>query len=452
MGKITKRVVDALQTEPDRDVFAWDMELRGFGVRVKPSGVKTYLIQYRNAEGRTRRLVLGQAGALTPEIARHLARKKLTSVAEGADPSADRQGVRTGMSVNEVCDWYLKQAEAGRLLGRNRRPIKASTLKSDRSRIDIHIKPLLGARLVSRLTLHDIEGMQADIAAGMSAQGRKKARGGRSTGGAGVASRAISTLRALLGHATRLGVIGRNPAEGVRQLAVGSRKRRLSEDEIRRLGRAMREAAAEGEHPTGISAIRLMLLTGFRRMEVLGLMRPWLSRSDHCVRFPDTKSGAQVRAIGEAAMDGIDAQHTRVGSPFVFPADWGDGHFIGVVRVLDRICRRAKLEAVTPQVLRHTFASVAGDLGFSELTIAGLLGHSAHGVTQRYVHLDTALVVAADRISIQIAEMLEDEAPAPRPDNALCEHHDMQPVDSPPQSLEEFEFSSLTIDFTHGQS
>ena len=99
----------------------------------------------------------------------------------------------------------------------------------------------------------------------------EKGRGGRSTDGPGVASRAISTLRALLGHATRLGIIGKNPAQGVRQLAIGSPKRRLSEDEIRRLGRAMRGAAADGEYPTGLAAIRLMLLTGFRPMEVLGL-------------------------------------------------------------------------------------------------------------------------------------------------------------------------------------
>ena len=264
--------------------------------------------------------------------------KQLT-VAEGADPSADRHAVRAGMSVKEVCDWYLEQAEAGRLLGRNRRPIKASTLKMDRSRIETHIKPLLGARLVSGLSLRDVEGMQADIAAGKSARGRKKARGGRSTGGPGVASRAISTLRALLGHAARLSVIGSNPAEGVRQLAVGRRERRLSEVELCHLGRVMREAAAEGEHPTGLSAIRLMLLSGFRRMEALGLKQPWLSRNDHCVRFPDTKSGAQVRVLGEVAMDCIEAQTTRECSVFVFPADWGDGHFIGVVRVLQRICR-----------------------------------------------------------------------------------------------------------------
>jgi hypothetical protein len=202
MAKLTKRTVDALQPADGRDIFAWDSELRGFGVRVKPSGVKTFLIQYRNTEGRTRRLVLGQSGALTPETARDVARKGLTRVAEGEDPSADRHAARAGMTISEVCDWYLEQAIAGRILGRNRRPIKPSTLQMDRSRIETHIKPLLGSRMVSGLTLHDIEGMQADIAAGKSARGRKKkGRGGRSTGGAGVASRTIGTLRGLLGHA-----------------------------------------------------------------------------------------------------------------------------------------------------------------------------------------------------------------------------------------------------------
>jgi integrase len=406
MAKITKRTVDALQPDKDRDVFGWDGELRGFGVRVKASGVKTFLIQYRNVEGRTRRLVLGQYGTITPEIARDLAREKLAGVAKGEDPSAERHAVRAGMSISDVCDWYLEEAGAGRVLGRNRRPIKASTLKMDRSRIETHIKPLLGARLVSGLTLRDIEGMQADIAAGKSARGRKAGRGGKSTGGSGVASRTVGTLRGLLGHAARLNVVGTNPAEGVRQLAVERRQRRLSDDELRYLGQVMRTLAAEGEHPTGLAAIRTLLLSGFRRMEVLGLERTWVSRRDHCVRFPDTKTGAQIRVLGEAAISCVEAAPGREGSPFVFPADWGDGHFVGVVRVLDRVCAKAKLKDVTPHVLRHTFASVAGDLGFSELTIAGLLGHSARGVTQGYIHLDTALVVAADRVSAEITRLL----------------------------------------------
>lgn len=280
----------------------------------------------------------------------------------------------------------------------------------DRSRIETHIKALLGGRLVSGLTLRDIEAMQADIAAGKSARGRKAGRGGKSTGGSGVASRTVGTLRSLLGHAARLNIIGKNPAEGVRQLAVERRQRRLSDDELRHFGQVMRKLRADGEHPTGLAAIRLMLLSGFRRMEVLALERSWVSQRDHCV--PDTKSGAQIRVVGKAAMTCLEAAAGREGSPFVFPADWGDGHFVGVVRVLDRVCAKANLKDVTPHVLRHTFASVAGDLGFSELTIAALLGHSARGVTQGYVHLDTALVVAADRVSAQLAKLLDNAAAA----------------------------------------
>jgi hypothetical protein len=165
---------------------------------------------------------------------------------------ADRHVIRNGMTVADVCDWYLKEAGEGRLLGRNRRPIKATSIAMDRSRIETHIKPLLGPRLVSNLTLRDIEAMQADIAAGKSVRGKKaQGRGGRSTGGAGVAARAISTFRALLGHATRLGLIEKNPASGVRQMASRKVKRRLSADEVRHLGKVMRQLLANGEHPTG---------------------------------------------------------------------------------------------------------------------------------------------------------------------------------------------------------
>jgi len=248
--------------------------------------------------------------------------------------------------------------------------------------------------------------MQADIVAGKTAK-KRKGRGGHTTGGAGAAARTVSTLRSLLGHAHRWNLISTNPAIGVRQIAGKKRERRLSADEVRALGKAVRICTAEGEHPTGLGAIRLMLLTGFRRQEALALQRAFVSEREHCVRFPDTKSGAQVRAIGQAALDVMKAQPVRENSPYVFPADWGDGHFIGVVRVLSRVCSCAGLKGVTPHVLRHTFASIAGDLGFSELTISGLLGHSSRGVTQRYVHLDAALLLAADQVSGYIADLLD---------------------------------------------
>ncbi|MGB9647318.1 MAG: hypothetical protein WCB44_19665 [Stellaceae bacterium] len=117
--------------------------------------------------------------------------------------------------------------------------------------------------------------------------------------------------------------------------------------------------------------------------------------------------------IGRAAVELLLAQPQTAQSPFFFPADRGEGHFIGVVRVLDRGCAIAGLNDVTPRTLRHTFASGAGDLGFSELTIAALLGHVSRGVTQRYVHIDEAVRMideavrmAADEVAGEIAMVL----------------------------------------------
>src|SRR5262245_58671413 len=111
MSKITKRVVDALRPDgTGRDVFKWDAgdgALKGFGIRMKPSGVASYLVQYRNQEGRTRRLVLGRVGELTPDEARQLAADKFKEARRGGDPSADRHAARKAMTVSELCDLYL---------------------------------------------------------------------------------------------------------------------------------------------------------------------------------------------------------------------------------------------------------------------------------------------------------------------------------------------------------
>lgn len=414
--KITKRIVDALKApKPSRDGvkvrehFVWDRELRGFGVQVMPSGLKSFVIQYRTPEGRNRRAVIGRYGLMTVEEARKLAHEKLVAVSKGVDPVAEEAKAAGLLTVAEVCDWYLAEAEAGRILGRRRRPIKPSTLAMDRSRVEAHIKPLLGRRQVASLKLGDVEGAQADIAVGKTSKPRAGSRGGATTGGEGVAARTMSTLHSIFEHAVRLGKIEANPAKGVRRIASAPRERRLSRSEIERLGKTLRAAAEEGEHPTGLAAIRFLLLTGFRRMEALGLQRTWLDEEECAMRFPDTKSGAQIRVIGQAAID-LLLDQPKTKSPFFFPADWGEGHFIGVVRVLDRVCQKAGLADITPHTLRHTFASLAGDLGFSELTIAALLGHSARGVTQRYVHIDEALRMAADRVADEMADLLDGRA------------------------------------------
>lgn len=405
MPKLTKRAIDALRPDPDREVFAWDNELRGFGVRMRSSGAASYIIQYRNSEGRSRRLTLGSLQVLTPEQARGLARDKLGMVCKGEDPADERKALRGAPTVSEVCDWYLDEAKTGRLLGRKRRPVAAATLALDQSRIDTHVRPLIGTRMVRALTVADLERFQADIAAGKTAKARA-GRGGVTTGGAGVAGRTLGMLHTIFEQAARWGVIEANPAKGARKVTGDNkRERRLSASDVTALGRAMHEA--EGESPTAIAAITLLLLTGFRRMEALGLQRDWIDAGAGCVRFPQTKSGAQVRPVGQAALRLVQAQPVVGGSAFVFPGEVGNDHFVGISRVLARLSVAAKLEPVTPHLLRHTFASVAGDLGYSELTVAALLGHASRGVTQRYVHLDKAIQLAADDTCRNIRELLE---------------------------------------------
>ncbi len=417
MGKLSKRVVDAAKPSPGRYII-WDAELPGFGLRVESTGRKTFIARYRVGGGRSgaqRQATIGRYGILTLDQARRLARKTLGAAASGGDPVGEKRSARQpGITIAEVCDWYLEQADAGRILGRKGRPIKASTLAMDRSRIETHVNPLIGRKPVRILTAHDFEEMQADIAVGKTARSRptqsvepnRRPRGGIATGGQGVAARSLGMVRTILEHAVRKRLIIGNPAKGARKLSDQKRKVRLSLDQVSLLGMAMRKAAAEGDNSIGLAVIRFLILSGFRRHEALAIERTWILDAGG-IDFPDTKSGAQVRPLGRAAIEVLRAQCKRLDGNWVFPAERGNGHFVGVRKVLGRVCKRAELEGITPHVLRHTFASVAGDLGYSELTIAGLLGHASGSSTADYVHLDAALVTAADRVSAVIAAALD---------------------------------------------
>ncbi len=363
------------------------------------------LFNYRNREGRTRRLVLGRVGELTPDEARRLAADRLRDARNGADPSADRLAARNAVTVAEICDLYLADAK-----GR----IKPSTLAMDRSRIECHVKPLLGRRAVAGLTRRDIERFQADVAAGKTAEPRgETGRSGQTSGGRAVAARAVGMLGTILEFAKRHGTITENPVRGVRRFPDTKRRRFLSLDEFSELGKTLREAEGDGENCTALAAIRTLLLTGCRRNEVLALPWAWLDAKARCIRFEDTKSGPQLRPIGATAAKYIASQPRHQGCQWVFPSKRGDGHLIGLPRVFGRLCARAGLKDVTVHTLRHSFAATAAELGFSELTIAGLLGHSVPGVTARYAHVpDIALVAAADRVSARIWAALDGRAEA----------------------------------------
>lgn len=413
-AKLNKRTVDAAKPEAARYIL-WDVTLAGFGVRVEPTGRKTFIARYRAGGGRAgirRQATLGQYGALTVDEAAKAAKKLLGKAAGGGDPLGERLSARrAGATVAKVCDWYLEEAEAGRLLGRRGRPIKASTIAMDRSRIETHVKPRIGSKAVASLSVADLEGMQAAIAVRQvplkPEKGKRRKRGGTTTGGSGVASRTLGMLRTIFAHAARAGVITTNPAVGARKIAGSGRTRRLSIEEIGALGTALREA--KDENADAVAAIRFTLLSGFRRNEVLSIRGRQVIAAGG-VDFADTKSGPQVRPIGKAALDVLQKQaKAHPGNEaWLFPAERGDGHFVGIRKVLQRIARQADLAGVTPHTLRHTFASVAGELGYSHLVIGDLLGHRAAGnVTAGYVHLDAIVVAAATRVAGVIANALD---------------------------------------------
>jgi len=147
----------------------------------------------------------------------------------------------------------------------------------------------------------------------------------------------VRMLGAILEHAKRAKLVKANPAHGVRQLAEGASDRRLSEEEISALGEAMRAAAAQGENPVVLSAVRFLLLTGFRRMEALALRWDAVDAKGRCITLTDSKSGGQVRAVGAAALAVLDSLGPDAGASWVFPATRGEGHFVGLPKALDRL-------------------------------------------------------------------------------------------------------------------
>lgn len=182
MPKLTKRLVDATKSA-GAEIRVWDSEVKGFGLRVKPSGVKSFFINYRNAEGRQRRYTIGKHGVLTVEEARKSARLLLAQVARGGDPSAERETRRHAASIENLAEAYL------RLGPRDKPQKKASSWKTDEINIRNHIVPLLGQRKAAALTRSDILRWQADVAEGKIARRHKTGwrghaivRGGRLAG------------------------------------------------------------------------------------------------------------------------------------------------------------------------------------------------------------------------------------------------------------------------------
>src|SRR5277367_52979 len=386
----------------------WDSAVPSFGARRQKGAAVAYVLKFRTAEGRQRWHTIGRHGApWTPVTAREEARRLLGEVVSGGDPSGEKISKRTALTVAQLCDRYFEDAMAGRVRTRSKAAKKASTLTIDRGRIERHIKPLMGVMGVAAVTRQDVERFLHDIADGRTAGKTKtKARGlARVTGGETAANRSVGLLGAIFTYAVRKDLRSDNPVRGVALFADRKRERRLTDEEYAKFGEALREAE-KTIWPPAVAAARFIALTGFRRGEAIS--RRWgdIDLRRRTATLSDTKTGKSIRPLSRVSCDVLRGL-PRAGE-LVFPASRGEGRMTGFPKYWARIAKLGGLPVdVTPHILRHSFASLADDLGYSEPTIAAIVGHAGRSVTSRYVHsADAVLLAAADAVADRTAELM----------------------------------------------
>jgi integrase len=381
--RLTDRLAKALTPPPSGNRITYDDEVTGFGIRVTAADAKAFVLNYRIA-GRERRITIGAYPAWSVAAAREEAKELRRRVDRGEDPLGARTEARDAPTIRDLWMEY----EAKHL------PTKRSrSAADDRSMWNSYILPRFGPMKVAEVTHADIDTLHAEIGA------TKPVR----------ANRVVEVLRKAMNLAIRWGWRADNPCTGVSRNHEEKRERFLSRDEMARLDRAL------DEHPqrSSCDAIRLLLLTGARRSEVLRATWAmfdldagvWTKPSSHTKqkrlhRVPlSTAAVALLRRIREAGRDGI----------YVFPGPVKaapDGQpppkakpITDIKRTWAAVCHRAGVPDARLHDLRHTFASMVISDKNPLPVVGALLGHTQAATTQRYAHLyDEPLRAAAEAV------------------------------------------------------
>ncbi|MCU4161632.1 tyrosine-type recombinase/integrase [Acidiphilium sp. AL] len=379
MAKITKRSVDAA-TPGAQEYFIWDDELRGFGLRVYPSGRKMYLAQFR-AGGRVRRVNVGLHGAITAEDARTEAMKHLSIVRLGGDPAAERDRRKASPSMKEFGKRFLEEHVAIHC--------KPTTQAEYKRSVELFINPKIGSHRIIDVT-------RADIVELHQSMKTTPYQANRTLG--------VLSIMFTVAHTWGVRTDGVNPCWKVKRYKEEKRERYLTAEELARLGKVLRESNAERE---AVNCIQLLLLTGCRLSEIQKLKWAYVDLNAGVLRLPDSKSGAKLVSIGQAAADAFKAVPQIEGNPYVITGQVEGQHLTDMQRPWRRLRKRAGLDDVRIHDLRHSFASDALQLGEDLTMIGRLLGHTQVQTTARYAHLKTGPVrAAADKVANAIATAL----------------------------------------------
>jgi len=410
---ITKRLLEASVARSKRYEI-WDNQIPGFGVRIGPSGVKTFIVRYRaDGGGRSapkRFVSIGRFGALTVEQARKRAKEILAAAAFGEDPAVDRNAKRLELKIAGLVDLYEEEGCYIQRGIRQGEPMKPLTKKYTIGRLRHHVVRLLGHKRITELTSGDIERFFRDVEEGKSRKDVKTGHRKRIVvrGGPGAARKAFRDLSAMYSFAVRRGLVDANPCEkAVVRKTDGRRTRFLSLAEVKKLGEACDALEKGGLNPKALNITRLWILTGCRRQEVVELKWSEVDFERGLLTLADSKTGQSVRPLAGAAIGLLRGIPRSYNSDYVFPADCGEGYFQGTKKLWPKIVNKAGLADVTPHTLRHTMGAIATSSGEALAMTGAILGHANMRSTMIYAHVDhDPMKAAADRVGSKSADAL----------------------------------------------
>ena len=373
--KITKRTVDQL-SPGSRDRILWDREVRGFGIRCRPSDAKHYVLKMR-VGGRQRWLTIGRHGSpWTPDNARREALRLLGLKAAGHDPASERDRQKGAITIAELGKRFLQEYVP--------QHCKPRTAEEYQRAVEKYINPILGRHRIADLTRSDVAQLHHHY--------RDRPY---------QANRSLAVLSKMmnLAEAWGLRLDGSNPVRHLKKYREHKRERYLTKAELQRLGAVLADAQTKAtESPFAVAAIGLLVLTGARLIEILTLRWQYVDFENEVLRLPDSKTGAKLIYLNAAAINLLRTMPRMAGNPYVIAGKKPGARLINLQKPWRRIRGKANLADVRIHDLRHSFASVAAGTGMSLPMIGKLLGHSQPVTTARYAHLAVDPIRAASNV------------------------------------------------------
>ncbi|MBX3518674.1 MAG: tyrosine-type recombinase/integrase [Xanthobacteraceae bacterium] len=408
--RLSKRSIDALKRAPN-EFSVWDSAVPGFGVRVRPTGAKSFIVLYRAGIGRgapVRRFTIAAVGKLTAEQARDRARIVLGAVANDYDPARQKTEERAFPTVAELADQFLSNHVRVKL--------KPHTAEFYSDILERLVKPTFGTTKSDKLSRLQLAKLHSSLHQTPFQ-----------------ANRMLTVVGSMYSFACHAGVVpeGLSPVKGIAKFKENRRERFLTTGELERLGHALRTAEKTGipwnvdeqkvgaKHvpktsrttkidPNAAAAIRLLLFTGCRLSEILHLRWDYVDFERGCLFLPDSKTGRKTIILNAPALAVLNS--IKRGSPYVVPGSDPQKPRHDLKRPWAAVTLQARLSGVRLHDLRHTYASFGAGSGLGLPIIGRLLGHAHVATTARYAHLDSdPLRRASESIAGQIAAAMNSE-------------------------------------------